>query len=281
MRIGSLGVTRPNAAAVVVAAFVGYAMSGCGSEPRGTGNGGDSGSPRVAASEADNSGPSWRDYLPAHAGRTCEISSDIDGETVVGVRRTVKSATDTAQGRRVVLETNLVSGAPAVQQTFVATPDGALQDFPINVLQYSAEMRITRSGFVGYPSLAELRRGRSMRSTLTVDITPKTQAGRDSMSSEGMPIPTRMHFTMKTSAAPDRGRISTGAGEFTDIVGVRRETLSAEIEGASGTAAEQLSQGIGLTGDATTYFARGRGPVMTTQTVGGKLTTDTLRRCDT
>jgi hypothetical protein len=234
--------------------------------------------------------PSWREYYPLRVGYECVLGATLKTESISLTSRqtqTVSSVRKVADGTRVVLHTRSVTTAPGIPPSavtldvpYVFVDDGTLRASP--GLTTTLGLRVSYRGFQVFPSVPDLRRGRSSRSKVSMSISATTDAmrrvlarafdGRESLD---------LDLVYDVGAAPDRRAIATPAGRYTDVIGITINLSSFHIHDApndvdaatNGTIRALVGNGI------TSYFAKGVGMVLTESSGSFGKTSVRLRRC--
>ena len=231
------------------------------------------------------SGPNeWASYLPVIAGRTCTYRAtstfgqftSVSQQTSIipsaqleadGVHFTIRSTTTT---------TTTGPGTPAQTQTetltypYLLANNGTVRVSPGNISK--SGLSYTYSGFEVWPTVAALRQGQSVTTTMTVRLSATTAALRAELAKalngqSGIDAT----VTFKVGPAPILGPIVTSDGTFANTIGVQVSLVSEhEANAPPGTDAGimKLARAFGP-GKTDIYFARGVGPVETK--VGGLL----------
>jgi pimeloyl-ACP methyl ester carboxylesterase len=227
------------------------------------------------------SGPNeWSSYLPVIAGRTCtyRATSTVGQFTSVAQQTSViPSAQLEADGvhfsiRSTTTTTTTGPGTTPQAQSQMLTyfyalaNNGTVRVSPGNIAK--SGLSFTYSGFEVWPTVAALRQGQSITTTMTARFSATTAAlraelnkalnGQDSIDST---------VTFKVGPAPPIGPIVTQAGTFTNTIGVRVVLVSEhEAHAPAGTDAQVIKVAHAF-GPGTTdvYFARGIGIVETKQ----------------
>jgi hypothetical protein len=225
-------------------------------------------------------GPTWADYFIAHKGRSCVVGNTVrrGGRSVRNrVRQTVVSADRVDGGASVHMR--IVTRAIANFKTtrklapltsdlhYLLADDGTLRAAP-QVLRARPPFTFALSGFEVYPSIHDLRSGRSSTSELKVKLGSTDSALRSELSdatTSGHEL--EFEVTTKVAAAPEVPRLVTPAGVYRHIVGVRIHFSSPRVLNAAPGVADQvdpLMHGMASAfGTTDVYFARGVGQVLT------------------
>lgn len=235
-------------------------LAGCGSSAT---SGGKHGS-RAAA------GLSWADYFPPRVGRSCLFQRTDDSlGTSITIRQTstftkvVHAADRTQATLRVLTQTDgNYPSSSQVDVPYVFAGDGTLRTTPGKVL-LGSKVQTTFDGLEVYPSVADLRRGRSRRSTLTLRAGSSDPAAAREI---GGGFTQRL--TLDAGPADAVPSVVTPAGTFTDLVGVHVAFVDVSVQGGHLSPGETNAIRSLTTAafDTSVYFARGVGIVTSTTT---------------
>ena len=281
----------PGIAALVCAALI---AAGCGDDPqsRSTAEPAASSSASDAADSTSpaSAAPSWRDYFPPRQGHKCAFVATLDTGSVPIVThqtQTVTSVRSAADGQHVVIRTRSVTTAPGIRAVttkvdnpYVFAEDGTLR--AATGLASGVGLRVTYDGFQVFPSVPDLRRGRSAGSKVALSMSATSDAMRRALADElGGRTSFKADLEYEVSAAPSRRAIVTPAGRYTDVVGIAIRLKSLELRSAGGDLEAAASDALrGLLGNgSTSYYAKGVGLILAEASGSLGTTTVRLRGC--
>ena len=235
--------------------------------------------------QAPVAGPHWREYMPVREGQVCTYSSTgevmgITAKTVLtqkytdvreepdGTHFMLESATETATSTEE--QYGEAEGLPSLSETesleYVLGADGLLRSEPQLFNRGNLEANV--DGFIVYPSIKEVREGKSASSSMTASVRssdPATQAElEESLETGESEMKVRLDYKV-TGVPPEE--VSTPSGTFTDVVGVSIEIEDIEMLNANEAARREMD-GIAelltdLSGTPIVWFARDVGVVQT------------------
>lgn len=281
-------------AALTCAAFL---AAGCGDDTQSGSTAEPAASPSAASDAAGSTSPaeasaapSWRDYFPPRRGYECAFVATLDTGSLRVVSRqtqTVASVRSAADGQHVVIRTRSVTTAPGIRPVtlkvdspYVFAEDGRLRSAP--GLASAAGLRVTYDGFQVFPSVPDLRRGRSARSKVALSMSATSDAMRRALADElGGRTSFKADLEYEVSAAPSRRAIVTPAGRYTDVLGIAIRLKSFQLRNAESDLDAAASDALrGLLGNgSTSYYAKGVGLVLAEASGSVGTTTMQLRDC--
>jgi hypothetical protein len=261
--------------------------TGCGDAQESRSTAGRADAPSAASASAAGS---WREYFPPRPGYQCTFGAVLEtGSISVASRQTqtVTSVRKAADGEHAVIRTRTVSTAPGVRPVtltadnpYVFAKDGTLRAAP--GVGTSAGLRVTYDGFQVFPSVPDLRRGRSAHSKVSMSVSATTEAMRRALASDlGGRGSFKADLAYDVKAAPRRRAIVTPAGRYTDVIGIAIELSAFHLRNAPSevdAATRSVLRGLFDNG-ATSYYAKGVGLVLTEASGPLGTTSVRLRRC--
>ena len=208
---------------------------------------GASGTAHGGSSQASYQGPSWASYLDTHPGRTCTLKGTLSmggaGAVLSTLAQTVvsSSGSESATVIHYRIQTASVASAGGVPpiRSSMTVPYEILSNGMLGVAPggyaMGSGLQITFDGFEMYPTVAELRSGRAITSSVSGTLTGTTAAAR----------------------------VRTPAGTFHDLVAVDVKMTSMTPLNATAQAKSALEAGGSLAGafGSRLYFAKGTGLV--------------------
>lgn len=238
-----------------------------------------------AARAASPKNETWDQYLNSHVGSTCTLSNEI---TIPGDSVTSSSTITSSIAQRLnairynksghVYEFSLTTAATTTPDDGTNTAPTTIA-YPLEVLKNGDLGVATTFGSLGsgikwvikgqmlYPSIAMLKSGRSVRSTLTISAygtTPAAKTQIKQLITSGNALVISASYLV--SSAPPRTSITTPSGTYTSIVGVHLR--SPEIRVINGDPSQSAALNAvfnALAGNGyDLYFAKGVGEVSTT-----------------
>ena len=276
--------------ALVAVAFVMMALVACGATEPSTQQGSNAREPSRAASgtqtgrtsttaSAAPSGPSWSEYLMTRPGQSCTLVGDqskVAGATIgATLTQTLVRATHEVGGERLLYRltsraTDSEPGATLEPPTtyevpYLLEPDGKLGVAP--GLAPQPPLTISWSGSELYPTIEELRTGKSTTSTFIGNESATNAAARNELAKDLQPGEKALKFSFTTaaSAAPRLASVHTPDGTFTNLVGVHIRFISGRVVNATPSATTSLDSIMtgfaSALGNINLYFARGVGEV--------------------
>lgn len=236
--------------------------------------------PRTAlAAQAAYTGPSWSEYIKTQPGQSCVLVGDeyhVAGSRIAGyLTQAVVSSTKKAGGERVLYRmttrvTDSEPGATVLPPISYLLPyeiqaDGKLGTSP--GLTSEPGLKVEWNGSELYPTIDELRAGKSAVSSVVLSAKVTETAGQRALEKELEPGQTQMkvRFKVTVSPAPVLSSVHTPDGAFTNLVGVKTQMGSGEALNASPAYAAKFAQLVSAFGKAFSntmlYYAKGIGMV--------------------
>jgi hypothetical protein len=224
-------------------------------------------------------GPSWAEYIKTKPGQSCVLVGDeyhVAGDNIAAyLTQAVVSSAKEAGGERVLYRvttrvTNSEPGATTFPPISYLLPydvqsDGKLGTSPGATSEPGLDVQW--SGSELYPTIDELRAGKSATSSIELRAKATEAAAQRALEKELQPGQTEMkiRFSITVSPAPVLTSVRTPGGTFTNLVGVKTQMGSGEVLNAIPAYAAKFAQlvnGLGKAfGNTTLYFAKGVGMV--------------------
>lgn len=276
-----------------VAAVIALALAGCSSStdsaPISTSaaaatssqESGTSSTPTPTATEAPEpaaASTGWAEYFyPAQAGAGCTLTlkpQKVGGgvSTFGSLKQTVKSVTAKDDALIYQLGIRSLSGAtgpgtkkakPTTQTlTYRITSDGTV-DVPWAIGD-APGLKYEFDGFLVYPSVEDLKAGKSTTSTIKAKATPTDKALAKELKKQTTDKSStlKMTFKIEVSGLPSKKPIKTKAGTYTDYVGLKTSIVQAIITNSTDKEHSDLTSTIAAFGGANSiYFAHNVGMV--------------------
>jgi hypothetical protein len=265
-----------------------FAAAGCGasSQPQPVGESSGHNAPTASTAQAAYTGPSWSEYIKTQPGQSCVLVGDeyhVAGDNIAAyLTQAVVSSAREAAGERVIYRvttrvTNSEPGATVLPPVSYLLPydfqaDGKLGTAPGPTSEPGLKVRWEGSEL--YPSIDELRAGKSATSSVVLSAKVTEAAAQRALEKELQPGQTEMkiRYAITAGPAPPLASIQTRDGTFTNVVGVKTQFGSGEVVNAN--AADTAKLGSVLTSfgkvfsGTVLYFARGVGMVDSTSPLG-------------
>jgi hypothetical protein len=235
----------------------------------------------ASSAGASSGGGSWSQYLNTKVGTTCILSNSFRvGNAQVGystissfVQQRLHAIRNNPGGPVYVYSlrtgaTSSPNNGSNIPPTTVAYPLQVLNDGDLGVAddigQLVPGVKYAIKGEELYPSIATLKGGGSVRSSLTISEYGTTPAGKAEVAKEvtsGNALIITVSYLI--TSAPVRASITTPTGTYTNIVGVHVDNPRSHAVNVSSVDSSTINAVVkALSGSGTNlYFAKGVGEV--------------------